>query len=269
MLTADDVLEDAALADSEDDRLDHDAIAGRVSELVCAAKPPLNVALYGPFGSGKSGFFTLLREDLKRLDPATRLVRYDAWKYGGRSLKRNFIDSVARTLGVENEDFARGLHEDSEEQRLDLWRWIKTNRKSLAIGIIVALCIAAAWLFAVAYVSMLTRHNLTFRHAVSNSVTGAGTVLGIALAALLIGPKVMESANVKVSQAAPEDDDQFAQRFEALVKHVTDKGKHRLVVFIDELVPHQATFALLILSALVMTSRSFGWVAACRFRQAM
>jgi len=36
-----------------------------------------------------------------------------------------------------------------------------------------------------------------------------------------------------------------------------------------ELVPRQATFALLMVSALVMTSRSRGWVAACRFRQAM
>jgi hypothetical protein len=36
-----------------------------------------------------------------------------------------------------------------------------------------------------------------------------------------------------------------------------------------ELVPHQATFARLMVSALAMTSRSRGWVAACRFRQAM
>ena len=36
-----------------------------------------------------------------------------------------------------------------------------------------------------------------------------------------------------------------------------------------QLVPRQATFALLIVSALVTTSRSRGWVAACRFRQAM
>lgn len=235
MLVADDVLEDAALSAGADDRFEHDAIAGRVSELVCAGKPPLNIALYGPYGSGKSGFFTLLREDLQELEPSARLVRYDAWKYGGRSLKRNFIYSVARSLGVEDEEFARGLHEDSEEQRLDLWHWISTNWRSLALGVIVALCVATAWLFAVAYASMLTRHNLTFRHAVGNSITGAGTVLGIVIAALLVGPKVMESANVKISQSAPEDDDQFAQRFEALVTHVTDKGKRRLVVFIDEL----------------------------------
>jgi len=36
-----------------------------------------------------------------------------------------------------------------------------------------------------------------------------------------------------------------------------------------ELVPLQATFALLMVSALVTTPRSRGWVAACRFRQAM
>jgi len=38
---------------------------------------------------------------------------------------------------------------------------------------------------------------------------------------------------------------------------------------LDQLVPHQATFALLMVSALATTSRSFGWLAACRFRQAM
>jgi len=36
-----------------------------------------------------------------------------------------------------------------------------------------------------------------------------------------------------------------------------------------ELVPHQATFALLMVSALVTIFRSRGWVAACRFRQPM
>jgi len=36
-----------------------------------------------------------------------------------------------------------------------------------------------------------------------------------------------------------------------------------------ELVPHQATLALLMVSALATMSRSRGWVAACRFRQPM
>jgi len=38
---------------------------------------------------------------------------------------------------------------------------------------------------------------------------------------------------------------------------------------LEMLVPHQATLALLMVSALATMSRSRGWVAACRFRQPM
>lgn len=64
---------------------------------------------------------------------------------------------------------------------------------------------------------------------------GAGTVLGLVVAGLLVGPKALESANQKIIREAPSSDDQFARYFERLVEDVTDKGKKRLVVFIDEL----------------------------------
>ena len=72
--------------------------------------------------------------------------------------------------------------------------------------------------------------------AAAFSTSGVGAVLGIAFAALVVGPKMLETAVVKVSESAPETDDEFAKRFQELVDENKKKhGAKRLVVFIDEL----------------------------------
>jgi CBS domain-containing protein len=55
------------------------------------------------------------------------------------------------------------------------------------------------------------------------------------LVAILVGPKVVEGAVVTKKTAAPEESDQFAKRFNDLVKAALKGKAKRLVVFIDEL----------------------------------
>ncbi|WP_371955128.1 P-loop NTPase fold protein [Actinomadura monticuli] len=66
-------------------------------------------------------------------------------------------------------------------------------------------------------------------------VTQTGTVFGLALVAILVGPKVVEGAVVTKKTAAPEESDQFAKRFNDLVRAALKGKAKRLVVFIDEL----------------------------------
>jgi hypothetical protein len=236
-LVRDDIVPDSALqvGDERPDRFDHQAIADRVCDLVCVTDPPINIALFGPWGSGKSSFYALLKQKLKGQDSSIQVARYDAWKYGGESLKRNFITSVAHDLGFENErEFDEELHQDREENRLDLGGWLVRNWGALVIGGFIAIAVAAAWLLLFGYVSMLIKEE-AFRKAISDALPSAGTVLGLTIAALVVGPKMLESANVKVSEAAPVADDQFARSFRRLVKKATKGGDRRLVVFIDEL----------------------------------
>lgn len=57
-------------------------MAAVLSDLARSVEAPANIALFGPWGSGKSSVFAMLRDRLALVE----VVRYDAWKFGGRSL---------------------------------------------------------------------------------------------------------------------------------------------------------------------------------------
>lgn len=234
LLTADDIVADAALMAIEDDRFDHQAVAAAVGDLVCSAKPPVNIALFGPWGSGKSSFYALMQERLASRQTKVRVVQYDAWKYGGESLKRNFITSLAKSLGYDSDEFSKALTQTRESNSFDLKAWLKANWKSMGLGVSVAVGLAVLWLLLMTLATWAAQRN-GISAAVLRALPGAGTVLSVAVAALLLGPKALESANVKISEAPPASDDQFATAFANLAKKATDNGKNRLVVFIDEL----------------------------------
>jgi hypothetical protein len=242
VLQPDDIVPDSALAAGDTDRFDHEAIAGRIAELACGAQPPINIALYGPWGSGKSSIYAPMRARIKECQPSAEVVRYDAWQYGGQSLKRNFIDSIADELNKNSKRRYKprspdeDLTQSTERYSLRLWRWLWTNKGSLGLAFALAVLVAALWLFGTALVSMLTSSGVAWWEAVNDKVSGAGTVLGLLLAAALFGPKALESATVKITQPAPQSDDEFVKHFDALVEQVPEKGgQRRLVVFIDEL----------------------------------
>lgn len=234
-LTVDDILDDAALANVHGDRFEHRAVARTVGDLVCASNPPVNIALYGPWGSGKSSFYTLLKARIDEKNLNYRVVQYNAWKYGGVSLKRNFITSVARELGFDDQDYSERLTQDREKNEFRLGKWALANWKNLGIGFLIALGVALLWLLIMTMATWAAQTNHNLSRAVLSVLPGAGAVLSVAFAALLLGPKVLESANVKVSETAPASDDQFVRTFERLVQKATRGGKTRLVVFIDEL----------------------------------
>jgi len=230
---AGDLVRDAALESAAEDQFGHDAIVGVVTDMAISASPPLNVALYGPWGSGKSSFFTALEELLAKKDTNIKVARYDAWKYGGKALKLNFIETVAKQVGVDAPQFS-DVATDQDTVTVDVSGFIKRNWRQLLVGIGLAVGVATLWFGIVSGVAWAVNQG-PLSKALQVGSAGVGTVLGLALAALLVGPKVLESAVVKVTDRAPETDDQFAQRFEKLVEKVTSRSGSRLVVFIDEL----------------------------------
>lgn len=231
-----DLILDAALKDAGQDRFDHEAIAVVVADLALNVTAPANIALFGPWGSGKSSFFGLLHEHLSGSGHSVKVATYDAWKYGGRALKKHFVGSVAEQLKLGGEDFDRSLAHGAESVRLDLWTWVKENKGSLVVGAAMALALALSWFFLASLVIWVVNWDAGYAKATQVAVTTFGTVLSLGFAALVFGPKVLESAVVKVSEAAPETDDEFAKSFQRLVSKAinADKGE-RLVVFIDEL----------------------------------
>jgi predicted KAP-like P-loop ATPase len=110
--TGADLILDAALTEAQPDRFDHEAIAGVVADLTLNATPPVDIALFGPWGSGKSSFFGLLNQRISESDQSVKVARYDAWKYGGRALKKHFVGSVAEQFGLGGDEFEQGLAHD-------------------------------------------------------------------------------------------------------------------------------------------------------------
>ncbi|WP_313406406.1 P-loop NTPase fold protein [Aeromicrobium sp.] len=231
-----DLIPDNRLPSDAPDLLEHDAIARGVAEIAWSADAPVNIALFGPWGSGKSSVYSMIDKHLARIAPKkVRIARYDAWKYGGRELKRNFINSLAHELDLEDKpEFSNGLESDQVDTKMDTLGWVRKNWLSLLVGIGLAAALAALWVLVQAGIAWAFTDG-NFKVTSKLLLPQAGTVFGLALVASLVGPKAFEGAVITNTTAAPEGSDQFAKRFKDLVKSAL-RGKHeRLVVFIDEL----------------------------------
>ncbi len=235
VLHADDVIPDGRLLPKSEDLLDHRAIAHGVADLAVSVSAPTNIALFGAWGAGKSSVYTMITERIKELDDDVAVARYDAWKHGGRDLKRHFIESVGDDLGIQRKDFKEGLHQDIDEPaKLKLLSWVGANWVSLLIGTVVATVVAGLWVVVLA--AARTWAGSPWDVAVRELIPAAGTVFGLALVALLAGPKILESATVRRVTKVPDGSDEFSARFGKLIEHVTENMKKtRLVVFVDEL----------------------------------
>jgi hypothetical protein len=233
LLRTDDLIDDSVVANVDGDEFEHDAIAGRVVEVLKAGRTPLNIALYGPWGSGKSSIYRLMKERMDA-DNSVKLVRYDAWKYGGDSLKRNFISSTARSLGLDHhKKFMQGLYETRREVRLDWVAFLKQHWRSLLLILLFAATVATGWAAIVSLAAIAKGHFLDdfWKHLPTSMLT-----LGTVLLTLMTSLKIVDGANLTVESSAPSSDEQFAETFRELIASAKRKyGAQRLVFFVDEL----------------------------------
>jgi hypothetical protein len=212
-LLSGDLIPDRALTSRDRDQFDNAALAARIADLSCAAEAPVNIALFSPWGSGKSSLFTLIGDRLYARPERVKLIRYDAWRYGGKALPRNFIAHTARELNLPPEDrrfaqFHRGLYENQRHIKLSpprFWAAIRSAR-FLPFILLLALLVAAG------------------------ALLGLGSVVIGALISilLLLITAVVEAGKVEVEQSKPSDDEEFSRRFERLIRWATDKRReHR------------------------------------------
>ncbi|MEA5053172.1 MAG: P-loop NTPase fold protein, partial [Propionicimonas sp.] len=108
------LIEDREIAKLDEDRLGHSDVVAQLAQLVTSVPTPSNVALYGAWGSGKSGVGRLLEEALRQRSDV-RFARFDAFKYAQNPLRRNFVSVVASALNQR----ASKYHEDLYRGRVD------------------------------------------------------------------------------------------------------------------------------------------------------
>ena len=115
-LVAGDLILDSALKNRKQDKFGHTEIAEIVAELAGRVEMPVNIAVYGPWGSGKSSLFELIKPELKQRIgrdgfPVVKAISYDAWKFSGTPLKRTFITNAADQLELNRAQYRSDLAE--------------------------------------------------------------------------------------------------------------------------------------------------------------
>ena len=232
-LHAGDLLDDRELADAEDDRLAHEGIVDQLAALATTVATPSNIALYGPWGSGKSGIANLLRRKIDRHD-GVRFVRFDAFKYADVPLRRNFISAIASELGCKQAKYHEDLYSGRTKTEIRVPPATVLKLLSVFAGLLLGLtAILAVVVFLVAFCQSRIGANTDFGvefKSLSRQVVLAGLVPATLLAALIA--LASKTFGVDLSLAKPESDEQFEKIFRDLV---TDAGAKRLVVFVDEL----------------------------------
>jgi hypothetical protein len=218
-LVAGDLIPDRSLTEDDDDEFDHSAIAARVADLICNGEPPLNIALFGPWGSGKSSLAELLERELSTRE-GPRLITYDAWKYGGSSLKRNFIAHTATELGLSEDDpahaeFHRGLYENRRVAEVSTAQLRQGLRK---LGSRFAAVFASlVFIFAALAGSASVLTNESFFGEVGRALPKF--LSGSAVLALLVAVlrTVFDVGKVEVEQSKPSEDERFSTTFKRLI----------------------------------------------------
>lgn len=205
-----DLIPDRALAIGDRDEFDYEPIAARIADLCCVSEAPVNIALFSPWGSGKSSLFTLIASSLSARREKVKLIRYDAWRYGGEALSRNFIAHAARELHLPLDDpryaeFHRGLYENKRRVSLSpphFWAAVRSARFAPFIALALGLAIVA-WLL------------------------GAGSLLlgAIVSTLLLVLTAIVDSGKVQIEQSKPSEDEEFSRRFERLVAWATNRER--------------------------------------------
>ncbi len=239
-----DLIPDRALDSKEDDRFQHAPIAARVADLVISAEPPVNIALFGAWGSGKSSFGSLLKAEVESRRKGVKFITFDAWAYSGEPLQRNFISHVAAALGFDPESdegrpFSRGLYQKSRSGHVNIgaigWRRF-VSYLGMAFLILVVLVMALG--IAIGLVAAVFNGKPT--DEIGKTLPGLlpASVVGALLGALVT--QIFGGLKVDLEEGEPTAE-QLRARFFELVDLATQsklkggKGHNRLVFFIDEL----------------------------------
>ncbi len=254
LLCRGDLVEDREVADADGDQLSHAQIATQLAELVRTVPAPSNIALYGPWGSGKSGIGNLMKEELAR-SSGIQFARFDAFKYAETPLRRNFVSAVATELGIGDEMFHEGLY--TGHTRTDVKVPATKIAKILGVFAALTLVLSAILVGVVAIIAALESgpYGADFSNLCKTAVAA-----GLLPAALLSALITLANRTLQVDRSIgkPDSDEQFERIFSSLVAR---SKADRLVVFVDELDRCAAAEVVATLDAI----RTFLGVPQCVF----
>ena len=221
-------IDDRSIADLGQDEFRHEDVVKELAHLIRECDGQANLALFAPWGSGKSGISNLLRGELEDKDMNQRYVHFDAFKHRDTPLRRSFLRAVAKGLDQDVKAVDK-LSQEEVRQELSTGsgkRIVGYVTAALAIGLLLmaVLSLILAWArpeaagetFGASFVLMFTR--------LSGVATLVAALIGVVVTGLLGGVGATRK-RTPLSQ-----DDEFEDAFRAMAEKAD-----RLVVFIDEL----------------------------------
>lgn len=254
LLHPSDLIEDREVTTEDRDQLAHAQIAEQLAELVMTVPTPSNVALYGPWGSGKSGIGNLLRNAVGK-NRKVKFARFDAFKYAEAPLRRNFISAVANELQINDSKFRSDLYTGKTQTSVSLGP--STLVRILVIFSALLLVIAIVMAAVLALIAWRQGGEFGANFAKLGAQTATAALLPAALLSALM---TMASKTLQLDRSVgkPDSDEQFEQIFVELVNR---SRAGRLIIFVDELDRCSANDVVATLDAI----RTFLGVDKCVF----
>lgn len=218
-----DLVDDRDLRPEDKDLFSHGVIVSRVAEILRVSKGPLNVGVFGAWGTGKTSFLNRLEGELVQRPSLLstrkfRVVRYDAWRYGSAALRRDLIAVASRQLGVRGPQFSSGLFEGRQTVRVEANDVLQRARlftvgmfKVLVMLGILGAIAAGAWLL-LRQVPGPDLPSVTLDDIRDRLPTAFAWATAIAAAA-----NVPTLLGVSVNRSKPSEDDEFSQTLRDLV----------------------------------------------------
>jgi hypothetical protein len=227
-----DIIDDRAIEDASKDFFGHSQFAAQAARTIQVLTTPANIAVYAPWGSGKTSLAKLIEQQFKGSECG--FVYFDAFKYAEAPLRRQFIRNVANNLGVEGEEFDDGLYIDSTDNGF------KVEKKTLASALRVFTLFLGAALVVCALISLLLANASQVKFWPEWVVQFRHLLQTIFAPSIIIAPVfAFFGMQLKVTKTrfAPQSDEQFERIFRKLVDNAFEKRSDwsRLVFFIDEL----------------------------------
>jgi hypothetical protein len=190
------------------------------------------LGLFGAWGTGKS---TILKEVGRQLadesDTKTAFVLFDAWRYEGDSLRREFIRTVGMSLDqqsalCESFDFDKHVETFDTDTTTTARPRLGFDAGALRDGAIAAAIVAAT---VVALIFVLPKLGLSRPTTLKMLIASSSALTAFVLFAL---QRVVAADPVQATRRRLEFPDQFASNFRELLDNVSTT---RLVIAIDNL----------------------------------
>jgi KAP family P-loop domain len=225
------LIDSRALESEADDRFRHADLVAELVALVRTVPTPANVALFAPWGSGKSGMGNMIEAQLKD-DRHVRFVKFDAFKFGEAPLRRHFISQMAKGLGQDDKEFSTDLYQATMTRDI---RLPGRDVPKLVLAFVETLIATILLLFALALVVAVVSKggfSVNWSSVAKYSLLPA---LPLATIGTIFIKLATDGLKIDSFRGAPSGDEEFEHLFKALVEKTMNRRINRIVVFVDEL----------------------------------